>query len=91
MIDGADVPSLVGDWLSAISGAEAMLEPLRAIHPHRMLLLPETGHEAIRRAMRDAEDCLANLHRAGRYILGADQHETFVLERDEERARESRT
>ncbi len=88
MIVDAEVPSLVEDWTTALEHAEVIVERLRRVHPHRMLLLPETGHEAIRRAMRDAEDCLAGLHRAGRYVLGVDQYESFVLERDEERVRD---
>lgn len=83
----ADVPQLVEDWWAALASADDCLARLRSIYPDRMLLLPETGHEAVKRAMQDVQDGVVSLHRAGRYVLGAEQYQSFILERAEERVR----
>lgn len=75
------VPSLVPQWTMAMDDLTSALERLRRIYPSRMMLLPETGHRAIREAMNGAQDSVAALHRAGRYVLGADGYEDYLAEK----------
>lgn len=80
-------PGIIDDWMRALRHAESALDHLRYIYPSRMLLLEESGHRAIGQAMREIENGLGQLHRAGRYVMGQEAYEQFVLERDEERVR----
>ncbi len=89
MTDDIGVPEVELDWLDAMDHASATLQNLRLIYPSRMALLPETGHEAIRRAMDDVQGAVRNLHRAGKFVLGADRYEQYVREQiDNEGRRE---
>lgn len=72
------VPSLIGPWGSALTDATSALETLRSVYPSRMMLLPETGHRSIASAMGSVQSAVADLHRAGRYVLGADGYEDFL-------------
>ncbi len=80
MSEDFGVPEVEDDWQAAMTYATLSLEHLRQIYPARMALLPETGHEAIRRAMDEAQACVAQLHRAGKYVMGAERYEDFVRE-----------
>lgn len=74
---------VVEAWLSALGAAEQSLESLGTIYPSRMYTLPESGFEAIKRAMNEIQDGVVQLHRAGRYVLGPDEYESFVLDGQE--------
>lgn len=69
------------DWLQALMAAETSLDYLRAIYPSKMMMLPETGHSAISRAMSSIQDGIGQMHRAGRYVMGADAYEDFLRDR----------
>lgn len=81
MTDEDSAPSIIPAWECAVGQLEDALSSLRSVYPSRMMLLPETGHRAIREAMNDSQSAVANLHRAGRYVLGVEGYDDWLAER----------
>ena len=80
--DGTPEAEEVGRrWESALMHASASMDDLRWIHPARMFLLNESGYRAIKSAMDSIQLGVAELHRAGRHVLGASSYESFVADR----------
>ncbi len=86
--DIGGVPEVELDWLDALDHSQAALHSLRHIYPSRMMLLPETAHEAIHRAMDSVQSSIGQLHRAGKFVLGAERYEEYVREQINEVRRE---
>ncbi len=78
--DIGGVPEVEEDWMAAMTYATLSLEHLRRIYPSRIMLLPETGHSAIGGAMEQIQGSIARLHRAGKFVLGADRYEQYIRE-----------
>ena len=85
-IDG--VPEVEEDWVAAMTYCTISLEHLRQIYPARMMLMSETGHEAIRRAMEDVQGAIRNLHRAGKFVMGQERYEQYVRQQIQQEQRE---
>ncbi len=89
MTEDVGVPEVELDWLDAMDHANAALRSLRRVYPSRIMLLPETGHSAIGGAMEQIQGAVARLHRAGKFVLGADRYEQYVRDQiDREDRRE---
>jgi hypothetical protein len=88
--DIGGVPEVEEDWMAAMTYCTLSLEHLRQIYPGRMMLLPETAHEAIHRAMDSVQSSIGQLHRAGKFVLGAERYEQYVREQINEVRREER-
>lgn len=91
MTDESIQPEIFDDWVVALRHAESSLEHLRSIYPANMMLIEETGHQAIRRALDSVQDGVVQMHRADRFVMGPEAYEQFVLDRDEERGRAAPT
>lgn len=67
-------------WEESIDDLADALSKLRSIYPDYMYLLPKTGYKSIKEAMDHAQSALASSHRAGRYVLGQEQYDSWLAD-----------
>lgn len=65
-------------WLEAMENVRDAMQALRRAFPDHTQSLPETGERAMRSALHNMEDVLADLHRAGRHVLGEDVYALYL-------------
>ena len=76
---------LDGHWRSVIASARLVMEGLRDMVPEMAVHLPETGYKHLSAALRDAESLYASLHRAGPFVIGQDEYDSFLAAQTERR------
>lgn len=76
--DGFVQDFLESHWRDAIRLTAEATGMLREIWPEFSQTMPETGSHAIHRALEDFESAHANLHRAGRHVLGQEAYDRFL-------------
>lgn len=69
-------------WMEAMRAVRDGMTSLRAVFPDRTQGLPETGERALRSGLHGLEDVLADLHRAGRHVLGEDAYAQYLDDLD---------
>lgn len=65
-------------WMEAMDHVRDGMTALRRAFPDHTQELPETGERALRSALHNLEDVLADLHRAGRHVLGEDVYAQYL-------------
>lgn len=70
-------------WMEAMSAVREGMIALRAAFPDHTQGLPETGERALRSGLHGLEDVLADLHRAGRHVLGEDVYAQYLDDLDD--------
>lgn len=66
------------NWREAVRAAREALECVRKIHPELTQHLPETAADNLRYFLSGQEANIANLHRAGRLILGQEAYDEYI-------------
>lgn len=70
-------------WMEAMRAVSEGMNALRAAFPSHTQSLPETGERALRSGLHGLEDVLADLHRAGRHVLGEDAYAQYLDDLDD--------
>lgn len=65
-------------WRDSMRAAREGMSHLRDIWPEFNEHIPETGHNALSRALNDFESAYASLNRAGKFILGEAEYDRYL-------------
>lgn len=77
---------LEGEWRKAIAQTEEGMETIRSIHPRLTAVVDELDTNRFGRALDGLERAYAELHLAGKGVLGQDEYTRFLEEETERRA-----